>query len=504
MSIYSGDNFTAPFITNVTLDSMLLPIKENEINHYLLKIKVEKENILLQARQELNQDDYAYFEDLLSGLTYSFAEKLNGLKGLPLEMIIDTGKKGFFEIQSASDQILKELKNYRKERDAVVCIENAIDVKIDRFPTASPDFKMNSTSGSYSDFIKAIPQAPQQASEKLSAKQLMAEDPLWAYKKTKIEGNMALAGLLAGAFNGFNMVAEKALLLAGRGVCAVQLEPVTRNACHQILDDLSRPPEINENEKEKSPSPLVNLLESNFLIPPEQTRQYEKDSTTCVINIALLPIGFGIGKVVPMVVKAKPLASKAGSFAATKTVKTLLLEEIGTHAPSSSSKMSSAVRETIKKNNKNFHKGLKLEHAFLQNQLGRIPPANLPTRFPPTLNQFLSNHEKLPFKIKGIARGDLMYKQMDDKVLFMFSKWNRFVKKSPGICSEQRMKHLLETTFHFARENNHTRLFIAFDPMSNSIASILSAEQLELIVGKGVMSKGHLDRPLTVLEFAVR
>jgi hypothetical protein len=72
------------------------------------------------------------------------------------------------------------------------------------------------------------------------------------------------------------------------------------------------------------------------------------------------------------------------------------------------------------------------------------------------------------------------------------------------VSFEEQMKHILETTFKAAQKNGCKRLFLAWDPNFTPVASTLTTEQLEMIVGKGALTKGFHDIPLPVLEFSIK
>lgn len=288
---------------------------------------------------------------------------------------------------------------------------------------------------------------------------------------------------------------------------------------------------------------LADLLEKDFLIPRERSLQSSEDAFTMCEFLALAPIGGGIGGTVgKQVIKSiarKPIVSiaedtlaasslrasslelglseKSISTATQPTLRNLLMDDISAvKLPKTmcekvyDSKVSDATRAENRIKTRAHLNRIENEKFFLNERLSNTPSMYKHPSFPPTLNQFLSKSEKIHFKSqkvldakKGVVEGDLLYKRMDDSILYLISYRRMGIRTSGKVHSELCLKHIIEKTFLFSKEQGFKRQFLAWDPEHLPLASSLNSTQLESILTRGLMAKGVYDRPLQVIEFSL-
>ncbi len=320
-----------PLYSNLPeLSQVILPSKEEDIDALILKLEETKERSLLQAKSSLDQIVYKQFESHLSNLTHRIVWIIKEMKirDYDPELILKMARYGLSEIDTSRDKFLKARESYEFQKKQTLEKVDSMKSKIDQLPSfrAFPDFSQPiPTHENFSDFMKKmLALEPMYLSPKTniqennSPKESQSKDPILNLKKFQYEENAALAHLTATALNGISTVFEKSLEAAARGVCYVQLEPVTRNACHQLVDNLTR---SEPREVENTPSSAAIVLEDVFSIPREVTQQYERDHAVIGQHVIAGAASYGLGRVVTTVTKS--LTVKVGNPAVKQTNKVM-------------------------------------------------------------------------------------------------------------------------------------------------------------------------------------
>ena len=501
------------------LSQVSQPSKEDSIESCVSKIEEAKKKALNDAKCVLRPDEYEQFEPLLSNSVKRIVHVLKEMKtnGHSPEAISRVATLCVSNIDASSSEFLKRKESYELQKKQTLEKVGRVKSKIDHLPNSETfsDFSLAEPSDdNFFDFImkSEFPESSCLTPEpniqgRISSKASTAADPLENLRRFQYEENAALAHLTASALNGISGAVGKSLETAARLTCSSQIDPVTREACHQIIDNLTNSPESTDGQRERH-SPSAVFLERELSIPREVTEQYERDAATIGGHLVAGVGGAGLGQVVRVV--AKPTVSRVVTSATTHTARDVLLNDaskkISIHtsgkAGSSITSGSEFTTTKIKMKMKAHLQRIVAENSILQNRLSHHPSINMPTSFPKGVRQFLSQHEKHAFNVKGVVKGDLMYKKSDDSIMFFLKTTD--LTKASGVSSGERMKHILEATFKAAQEKGCKRLFLAWDPTLSPVASTLTTEQLEMIVGRGTLAKGIYEKPLPILEFSLK
>ena len=258
----------------------------------------------------------AELESYLSGRTKELSDKHPASHSHELNMMVSK-IKGLLSRMALSgvspDRLREEAEKWLKSLEAS---SKSLSISHDAFRNSSNDLKQflrqfdAKLTHSSPDFSQLMP--PSDLEQPLTARQLMAQDAMWAHKRTNIEENMAAARVAAFAIHAF----EEPMRWIGQGVqvavenfCNSETgKPVCQTALKvggqvaSFVDQktgitavINRAQAAHERSKNRT---MPNLLEALYLIPKEQTRQFVEDSRVVMGAIVTAAPAGGVAKFV--------------------------------------------------------------------------------------------------------------------------------------------------------------------------------------------------------------
>lgn len=297
---------------------------ELDIDSIQNEIEEEEERLLLEANR-LPQIQRAIAEQQIREMASILRNIIKEMKehGSSPVMISQVVKKELNDIRSSSENFFRQCQSHGLNTIKTAEKINELASNISNYAGHEPfsDFKPCPGQGlpkdSLLDFMKAN-RSTNSASDvqnkvkkkEITAKELMASDPLWAMKRSNIEQNMALASMGATAID--YLIEKPVGYLVGK-FC--QMNPTTEKICiktaetvGQVLAPLQRP--------SKSEA-LADVLEEHYLIPREQARQYNENAFKVGSFTVLSLAGVGAGSLVRSGIAKIAITSPAeGSLAA--------------------------------------------------------------------------------------------------------------------------------------------------------------------------------------------
>lgn len=141
-----------------------------------------------------------------------------------------------------------------------------------------------------------------------TARQLMAEDPMWSHKRTNLEENMAVAKVVGGTIKVMDQVVHAAVEnfcndATGKQVC--QMAGQIGSQVANYVDERTGIASIMEkahaaHERSKNLT-MPNLLDNLYALPKEQTRQWVDDSRVLTGAFVASALTGGAGKLLTKV-----------------------------------------------------------------------------------------------------------------------------------------------------------------------------------------------------------